>query len=263
LHITTPSSGSGYAQSAKTVMSADSDFVLATSGNAISSLLDMAADYPERNIIAIGSAQNSGLAMEIDFKTEDSGYLAGVAAAASSASGKIAYIGGLAKDDMQSLVGFYTGAKSYNPNIIIYYDYVGSYNDYATAYSLAYQFCSNGADIIFSNCGGSGLGVYDAAAAFSARLIVTDMYDFPNDDMIIAKTVKSYENAASYAIELFMNGEYTKSVVRIGLVIGAIDIEYSDTLSDEVKDVVDQYKDMIKQNNIVIPSTWGEYNTYF
>lgn len=263
LHVTTPSSNSDYAQSAKSLLAADSDFVLATSSNAISSLLALADEYPDKNIITIGSAQNSGLAMEVDFKTEDSGYLAGIAAAASSTTGKIAYIGGLAKDDMQSLIGFYTGAKSYNQDIIIYYDYVGSYNDYEAAYTLTYQFCASGADIIFCNCGGSGLGVYDAANACTAKLITTDMYDFPNDDIIIAETVKNYQNAASYAIELFMNGEYTKSVVRIGLVIGAVDIELSDKVSETVSDLVQSTKDSMKQYNTIIPSTWGEYNTYF
>ncbi len=263
LHAITPSSNSDYANSAHNALSASSDFVLATSNNAISNLLALAGEYPEKNIIAIGSSENTALAMEVDFKTEESAFLCGVLASAVSQTGSIAYIGGLASDDMQSLIGFYTGAKVYNPNIVIYYDYVGSYNDYSSAYNLAQQYCANGVDVIFTNCGASALGVYDVVQSYGIKLINSDMYELPQSDLIIARSEKKYDVATSYAVEAFMNGEYTKSVVRIGLMVGAVDISLGDNIPQDIVTVINDYSNSIKQATTVVPSTWAEYNAYF
>ncbi len=94
----------------------------------------------------------------VQFREDEGGFLAGVAAAQLSETGVIGVVGG--REDVPPVVryvnAFETGAKSINPDITVLSIYNESFNDPAKGASDAEQFIGDGADVIFGAGGPTG-----------------------------------------------------------------------------------------------------------
>ena len=102
----------------------------------------------------------------IQFREDQGGYIAGVAAASLSESGVVGVVGG--REDVPPVVRFVNayemGAKSVNPDITVLHVYNESFNDPNKGASDAQQFIGEGADVIFGAGGPTGSAGVKAAA---------------------------------------------------------------------------------------------------
>lgn len=75
----------------------------------------------------------------VDFATSQAAYLGGIVAADLADSGVVGFIGGMDESLViqEFLWGYIQGAKAYNPDIKIVYNYVGAWNDPDTAKTQA------------------------------------------------------------------------------------------------------------------------------
>ena len=101
------------------------------------------------------------------FREHEGSYLVGMIAAEKSKTGKLGFIGGMDIPLIHRFAeGYEEGAKSINPNIEVYKNYVGvtdhAWNDPGKGKELALSQIEKGADIIFTAAGNSGLGAFDA-----------------------------------------------------------------------------------------------------
>jgi basic membrane protein A len=104
------------------------------------------------------------------FAEEEGSYLAGVAAALASKSGKVGFMGGVQFPLLQKFeAGFVAGVKATRPDFIVETRYVSElpdfsgFNDPAKARIIAKGMIDRGLDVIFSVAGGSGAGNFQAA----------------------------------------------------------------------------------------------------
>jgi len=118
------------------------------------------------------------------FAEQESGFLAGIAAALTTESGKVAFVGGGAIPPVVNYqFGFEAGVNFANANldasaelvnlsafagtdvrdINVGGNYVGTFNDEATGKQIGDALIAEGADVIFVAAGGSGNGVFTAA----------------------------------------------------------------------------------------------------
>jgi len=127
-----------------------------------------AADYPDMKFIVYDTtsmdeceADNVYLYATASF---ESAYLIGMAAAGTSKTGVIGFVGGQENPVINDfLVGYIQGAKAYNPNIKVCSAFIGNYNDTAKALEIATsQIKTYNADVVFAVCGGASLGVFQA-----------------------------------------------------------------------------------------------------
>lgn len=108
--------------------------------------------------------------VSITFRTEQSSYLAGVAAAKASKTQKIGFIGGVKGDVIDTFQAGYTaGAKAVNKNIRIDVQYANSFSNAAQGRTIASAMYANGDDVIFTAAGGTGNGVFAQAKALNQR----------------------------------------------------------------------------------------------
>ena len=104
------------------------------------------------------------------FKTEQSSYLAGVAAAKQSKSGTVGFVGGIHGDVIDTFeAGFKAGVKATNANIKVLTQYTDSFTDAAKGKTIAASMTANGADVIFQAAGGAGNGVFAEAKAANQK----------------------------------------------------------------------------------------------
>ncbi|QPS70713.1 BMP family lipoprotein [Lactococcus garvieae] len=102
------------------------------------------------------------------FSDQEAAYLAGVAAAKTTKTNKVGFIGGIASDIITAFqVGFQAGVKSVNPDIKVDVQYAGSFQDAAKGKTIAAAMYGSGNDVIYQAAGGSGSGVFSEAKALN------------------------------------------------------------------------------------------------
>lgn len=105
------------------------------------------------------------------FREHEGSYLVGMIAASKSKSGVLGFVGGMDIPLIHRFAkGYEEGAKSINPNVRVIFNYVGvtdaAWNNPGKGKELALSQIAQGADVIFTAAGNSGLGAFDAVEQF-------------------------------------------------------------------------------------------------
>jgi basic membrane protein A len=140
------------------------------------SVKKVAAEFPATTFAIIDDASIAlPNVSSLVFAEEQGSYLAGVAAAKASKSGKIGYIGGVRIPLLQKFeAGFVAGVKATKKSATVDVKYVteppdfGGFNDPAKAKVIANGMIDAGADVIYAAAGGSGKGLFEAATDAAA-----------------------------------------------------------------------------------------------
>jgi len=200
---------------------------------------NVAPDYPDIRFVAIDpvvlhiTAPNI---TEMQFAVQDSAFLAGVAAARTSQTGIVGFIGGFQTlPSERSRTGFEQGARFENPDVSVVSMYVGPVDTPIVkaqtqpdlARELATAMFTEGADVIFQDAGESGKGVVQAAREMSStnRLWVigsdTDAYYTTSSEidrsLLLTSTIKRYDSAVGVAVEAFLDGSLESGDIVLGL----------------------------------------------
>ena len=167
--------------------------------------------------------------------------------------------------------GFQAGAKFVNPSINVLTDYVGGNNpfsDTTTAKEIALTQFSKGADIIYHAAGGSGLGVFQAAAEQNFKAIgVNSNQNVLDPDHIVASMLKRVDTAAFEIVKAAcVDGNLA---VASTTVLGVKDNGVGYTLegsnikvSDEDVAIIEGLRAKIADGSLVIPTTLEEVDPF-
>lgn len=248
-------------------------------------LVQVANEYPDIAFTIISEDVidqcENGNVYGIDFATAQAAYLGGIVAADIAANGTdkveatnvIGFIGGMDESlpIQEPLWGYIQGAKAYNPDVKIVYNYVGAWNDPDTAKTQAMtQYNDAKADVIFACAGGSGNGVHNAAAEAGKYVLGVDsdqslLYE---DDKAIQEcfptsVIKEVGTAIYNVIGQYLDegtlpyGEYE----IVGLADGAVGIVEGEALdavlSEEGKAALEEAKAGIIDGSITVNSAIG------
>jgi len=235
-------------------------------------LAEVAPNYPDTQFAIIDqSVADLGLdnATGLLFAANEGSYLGGVAAALKSTTGHIGFIGGVETSLIQEFqAGYEAGARAVKPDIIIDSQYISpagdfsGFSDPARGKIVAQGIYGNGADIIYAAAGGSGTGVFQAAAASSKRAIGvdSDQYQTVGDPalqpVIMTSVLKRVDNAVQTFITDFTNDEVQGgSDVVNDLSTEGVGLATSGGQIDDIADQIDEYKQKIIDGDITVPTT--------
>ena len=140
------------------------------------SVAKVAAEFPKTQFAIIDDSSIAAKNVSsLVFAEEQGSYLAGVAAAKASKSGKIGYIGGVRIPLLQKFeAGFVAGVKATKKSATVDVKYVSEppdfsgFGDPAKAKVIANGMIDAGVDVIYSAAGGSGKGNFEAASDAAA-----------------------------------------------------------------------------------------------
>lgn len=167
--------------------------------------------------------------------------------------------------------GFQAGAKFVNPAVSVLTDYVGGNNpfsDTTTAKEIALTQYSKGADIIYHAAGGSGLGVFQAAAEQNFKAIgVNSNQNVLDPDHIVASMLKRVDTAAFEIVKAAcVDGNLA---VGSTTVLGVKDDGVGYTLegsnikvSDADVAIIEGLRQKIADGTLVIPTTLEEVDAF-
>ena len=123
-----------------------------------------AKQNPKTNFVIIDDVVSGKNVASVTFKSEQSSFLAGVAAAETTKTNKVGFLGGVKSDVITTFEkGFIQGVHAVNPKITVDVKYAGSFTKADLGQSMATAMYNNGEDVIFHAAGGTGSGAFTAA----------------------------------------------------------------------------------------------------
>jgi len=169
------------------------------------------------------------------FAEQESGFLAGIAAALSTESGNVAFVGGGAIPPVVNYqFGFEAGVNYANANldanaelvnlsafagtdvrdINVGGNYVGTFNDEATGKQIGDALIAEGADVIFVAAGGSGNGVFTAAKEADGVFVIgcdVDQFDDGTDgdrNVVLTSALKVMDLQVQKQLDAIVAGTF-------------------------------------------------------
>jgi basic membrane protein A len=229
-------------------------------------MTDVSGQNEDQHFVIVDDMIEAPNVASVLFKDHEAAFLAGVAAAETTESDQIGFIGGQESDVISRFeAGFVAGVKEVKPDIDVNVEYVGSFGDAARGKQLAAAMYSSGVDVIYQAAGDSGNGVFSEAkdlmnADESKNLWVIGVdrdqeeegkYDTGN--LTLASTLKGVGAAVKDISNEAMAGNFAGGeVVNYGLAEGGVDLT-DGNLTDEVKEKVAEYKEKVISGDIEVP----------
>ncbi|AQS53007.1 Membrane lipoprotein TmpC [Jeotgalibaca dankookensis] len=236
---------------------------------------ESANNYPDTKFAIIDDTIEGENTTSVLFYDNEAAFLAGVAAAKTTKTDHVAFVGG-----MESVVidrfeaGFVAGVEHVNPDIEISVQYVGSFADAAQAKSIANGLYSNGADIIYQAAGNAGNGVFsearDIVTADPSREVYVIGVDRDQEeegkleidgevrDLTLTSTVKGVGTAAQEIANKALNGEFPANETQfLGLADNGVSLT-DGVLSEEALEAVREAEEAIINGEIEVPESPAE-----
>ena len=239
-------------------------------------VVDAADANPETNFVLIDDTVNGkNNVASATFRDNESAYLAGVAAANTTKTNKVGFIGGVEGPVIGRFqAGFEKGvadaAKELGKEITVDTKYAASFADPAKGKALAAAMYQNGVDIIFHASGATGQGVFQEAKDLNESgsgdkvwVIGVDRdqdadgkyktKDGKEDNFTLTSTLKgvgtAVQDIANRALEdKFPGGEH----LVYGLKDGGVDLT-DGYLNDKTKEAVKTAKDKVISGDVKVP----------
>ena len=204
------------------------------------------------------------------FREHEGSYLVGMLAAQKSKSGVLGFVGGMDIPLIHRFeTGYAEGARSVNPNIKIYDNYVGvtdsAWNNPGKGKELALNQIEKGADVIFTAAGNSGLGAFDAVEQYGknssgeANKFVIGVDSNQNGvkpGFVLTSMVKRVDNAVYDVVRDVRDGKFAGGFHAFGLdkdgVAYAMDDNNKALLTPEMLSRVEEAKGKIVGGEIKV-----------
>ncbi|SNU06738.1 nucleoside-binding protein [Lachnospiraceae bacterium] len=251
---------------------------------------EIADDNPDKKFILVDTfpSDADGNEIELDnvygmsFKEQEAGFLAGMAAALSTNTKKVAVVNGIAfPTNVNYQYGFMSGVnyanKHYDTGAEIVElasyagtdvtganvggNYVGSFADPANGKVVGDALIKEGCDVIFVAAGGSGTGVLTAIKESSAKDYMigcdTDQYDDGangSDNVILTSALKIMGANDKKVLETVLDGSFKGGNFVLGAdtdSVGYVSDSSRCQLSSDTIEKIDKAYELIKNGTIV------------
>lgn len=270
----------------------DSDHgIIITPGFKFEEAIFIAQDkYPDTMFVLIDGAPHSGDYSEfrtepnvisIFFAEQEAGFLAGVAAALESETGKIGFIGGMEIPPVQKFGwGFTAGIAYANANYdtaaqVVDYIYQGTFHEVDAGQQIAASMFDKGVDVIHAAAGGVGVGAINEAKTRKTDgdkvwIVGVDVDQYADGmiedgtSVILTSAVKKIDTAAYDYIEAYLRGTFkggesiNLTAKEAGVGLPAVNPNLSDDTSAKTAEVLSGLKD----GTIVAPATVEDLETF-
>jgi basic membrane lipoprotein Med (substrate-binding protein (PBP1-ABC) superfamily) len=219
--------------------------------------VEVAKDFPDTVFVSSsggGHAKNAGA---FRFLLEEGFYLAGMTAALSSKTGKLAMIGGPDVPSIRSTFkAFRAGALAAKPAVQVSEAFTGSNDDVAKAKQATAAAISAGADFVIHQANAAAQGVFDACKEKGARAFGANSDQNGNvSGVVVASATIVAEPAFVALARRVKEGQYHGGVETMTMADGAVGFVWSPTTTvpESVRARVDAVAADIKAGKLSVP----------
>lgn len=226
---------STYESTLRNLGQAGTDYIVTAFPGMQQPIQAVAPDFPDSDFLLIfGDEFTPALdnARAVSYDIYQAMYVAGVAAAHATTSGKIGYIGGAVQPALNAdLHAFEEGAKSVTPTIEVANAFVGSFDDSAKGRDVAASMISTGVDVIQSDAAAASLGVVNAAEKAGTYVIADSSGEvaaqFPQT--IIGTTFLEFGESLYQELSAALTDGFEPGFATSGLADGIVGLKLSDS----------------------------------
>ena len=268
--------------------------VIVCNGFQFAGIGTLAEENPDKTFILIDAFPTNAEGAETEYPNvyacqyleQEGGFLAGIAAAMSTESGKVAVINGIAyPSNVNYQYGFEAGVAYANAHLgtaaecveIAAYagtdvtganvggNYIGDFADEATGKVVAEALIAQGCDVLFVAAGGSGNGSLTACKEAGVYYIGcdVDLYDDGvngDSNVILTSALKCMDTTVYSVLTDYANGEFAGGNFYLGAdtdSIGYVSEEGRQQLSPEAIDAIKAAFEGLKDGSIVPPANFN------
>lgn len=232
----------------------ENDLIIAVGFSWTDEVAKQAENSPETHFALVDAVVEAPNVASLLFNEYQGSYLAGVAAAATTTTNKLGFIGGVESDLIRTFeAGFRDGAESVNPDIEIEVKYISQppdfsgFNDPQRGKEIAAAMYSADADIVYHAAGSSGAGLFQAAEEsgkapgeiWAIGVNVDEAVVVPESQRpyILTSMLKNVHVAVENTIVSEVDGTFEGGIKIFDLANGGIDLATTD---DHLVDIMDQ-----------------------
>ena len=251
-----------------------SDIILGFGGHYVDAFEKYAVQNPEVKFVILDGKAEESLPnlLSIEFEDQQSSFLAGIAGALNTKTGKIGFLGGEKNESiMRHQQGFKAGIGYANHFFqtqarLEKSDFTEDFSNIQKGKKLAKGMYKEDIDVVFSCGGSSTLGMMDEAKALLDQGkkiwmigVDNDMYEFGkiinNKSVILTSAMKNldiviYEVLEDYARNRFAGGEYHRRNLNdygVGLPLE------NKNFDDKTKKLMEEVTQLLQSGELVIP----------
>ena len=268
-------SDADYATNLNSLVRNEFDLIFGIGYKFAADIKEVAEQRPNSQFAIVDEVVEGDNIASITFHEEHGSFLVGVAAALSSESNKIGFIGGMDGELINKFeVGFIAGVKSVNPDAEVSVQYANAFDKAEIGKEIANSMYKQGIDVIYHAAGATGNGVFTAATELkqadnNANVWVIgvdeDQYEegaVPGTDLNVTLTsmVKRVDLAVKDLATRTMNGDFPGGeTIRYGLEDEGIAVATTgDHMSEETLAAIEEWTEKIKSGEIKVPATRAE-----
>ncbi|AQQ53706.1 BMP family lipoprotein [Planococcus lenghuensis] len=233
-------------------------------------IAEIAQQQPEQNLAIIDAVVEEPNVASVLFKEQEGAFLAGVAAALMTETGKVGFVGGMEIPVIERFeAGFLAGVEAADPEVEVDVQYTGAFDKAELGKTTANRMYSAGADIIFHAAGATGNGVFteakerveqDPDANVWVIGVDADQYEegaVGDTNVTLTSVLKRVDNAVYDISTLAMNGEFPGGeTIVYGLEDEGVDLADSrGAITEDVLAQIEEFKAQIVSGDIVVPET--------
>jgi basic membrane protein A and related proteins len=227
------------------------------------------SDFPDTTFAIVDDASVEAPNLtSLVFAEEQGSFLVGAAAALTSETGQLGFIGGVEVDLIKKFeAGFVAGATHADPAATVDVKYISQppdfsgFNDPAKGKEIALGQYSGGADVVYHAAGGSGGGLFEAALETGdvwAIGVDSDQYLTAEEAVqgtILTSMLKRVDVAVFEAIKAFSEGSLEPGAQTFDLSNDGVGYATSgDFLSEEIITQLEELKTQIVDGEIEVPT---------
>ncbi|MGY1811917.1 BMP family ABC transporter substrate-binding protein [Blastococcus sp. SYSU D00820] len=246
------------------------DPVIAVGFTYVDALAQVAPRYPDTRF-AVVDASVEGLGPDnvtgLLFAEEQAAFLAGAAAALTSSSGTVGFVGGVPSPVVQRFeAGYRAGAQAAAPGTTVTVRYLSPPGDFtgfadpAAGQAVAAGMYAAGTDVVFTVAAASNPGVFLAAAESGGWAIGadTDEYRTVGDPSlqpaILTSAVKNVDVAVRDYVTAVLAGEDVGGDVVHDLAAGGVGLAASGNRIGDIRPQLDALADRVVSGEITVPT---------
>jgi basic membrane protein A len=241
-------------------LAADFDIIYGIGYQLLNSINDVADQNPEQHFGIVDDISDRDNVVSLTFRDHEAAFLAGVAAAETTETGRVGFIGGIAGPVIDRFeTGFTAGVAHVDESIEVDVQYAESFTDAGIGQQIAAGMYAAGADVVYHAAGAVGNGVFTEArnrmeSDADAQLWVIGVDrdqeeegEYDGGNLTLTSTIKAVGSSISQSANLTMDegfpgGEniaYGLEEAGVDLVEGNMSAEAWSSVQDARQGIVD------------------------
>lgn len=229
-------------------------------------LATVAEEYPDVSFAIVDDASlDIPNVAGLTFAEHEGSFLVGAAAALSTESGHVGFVGGVDVPLIHKFqAGYEAGVAYVDDTVVVDSKYLSQppdfsgFGDPARGREAATGMFDSGADIVYAAAGGSGTGVFEAAVASGNRAIGVDFdqYQTAAEELrpvIMTSMLKNVNVGTAAFLEAFVAGEPMSGNHEFTVAEGGVGYAVSGGQIDDLVEQLDEIAAKISSGEITVP----------